>query len=39
MISVEKFGASAPGEIVMQKYGFSVENICKYAKVLLNNNK
>lgn len=28
MISVETFGASAPGEIVMDKYGFNVGNIC-----------
>lgn len=35
MISVERFGASAPGEIVMQKYGFTVENVCKRALALL----
>ena len=31
IISVDDFGASAPGEIVMQKYGFTVENVCKRA--------
>jgi transketolase len=35
MISVEDFGASAPGPIVMQKYGFTVENVCKRALALL----
>jgi transketolase len=34
-ISVETFGASAPGPIVMKKYGFTVENICKHALELL----
>jgi len=27
-ISVDKYGASAPGETVMKKYGFTVSNIC-----------
>lgn len=35
IISVEKFGASAPGETVMKKYGFSVENVCKQVEKLL----
>jgi transketolase len=35
MISIEGFGASAPGPIVMEKYGFTVENICKRAMALL----
>jgi transketolase len=35
VISVEKFGASAPGEVVMKKYGFSVGNLCKRVKILL----
>ena len=35
-ISIDKFGASAPGSIVMEKYGFSVENVVKEAKQLLN---
>ena len=34
-ICIETFGASAPGETVMEKYGFSVENIVKKAKGLL----
>lgn len=39
VISIEKFGASAPGEIVMQKYGFSVENVCKTVLALLKKSK
>jgi transketolase len=35
IISIEHFGASAPGPIVMQKYGFTAENICKRALTLL----
>jgi len=34
-LSVEKFGASAPGEIVMEKYGFNVDNVISKAKELL----
>lgn len=39
IISVEKFGASAPGSIIMKKYGFSIENVCKQAKILLKKSK
>ncbi|PHQ78976.1 MAG: hypothetical protein COB66_07825 [Coxiella sp. (in: Bacteria)] len=39
MISVEKFGASAPGGTVMKKYGFTVENVCKHALALLGKKK
>ncbi len=35
VISIEKFGASAPGETVMQKYGFTVKNICNRVFELL----
>jgi len=35
IISVNKFGESAPGEEVMKEYGFSVENVVKRAKALL----
>jgi transketolase len=34
MISVKDFGASAPGSIVMKKYGFTVENVYKRALAL-----
>lgn len=36
VISVEDFGASAPGKVVMHEYGFTVENVCKRAIALLN---
>lgn len=39
MISVDDYGASAPGEVVMKEYGFSVENVCKRALTLLEKNK
>ena len=39
VISIEKFGASAAGELIMKKYGFSVENICKRVKNLLRRKK
>lgn len=35
VIGVDRFGASAPGPVVMRKYGFSVENICARAAALL----
>jgi transketolase len=36
VIGVDKFGASAPGEIVMEKYGFTVENVVEKAMKVLN---
>jgi len=35
-ISVEMFGASAPEKILMEKYGFTVDNICLTAKRIIN---
>jgi transketolase len=32
---VDRFGASAPGEVVMLKYGFTAENVCARALALL----
>jgi transketolase len=34
-VSIEKFGASAPGPILMEKYGFTPENIVKTVKSIL----
>jgi transketolase len=34
IIGVEQFGASAPGEIVLREYGFTVENVCQRALAL-----
>jgi transketolase len=38
VIGVDTFGASAPGEVVMAKYGFTVENICNRVIALINKN-
>ena len=35
VIGVDTFGASAPGSVVMQHYGFTVENVCKQAHAVL----
>jgi transketolase len=36
VIGVDRFGASAPGEVLMREYGFTVENVCKRAMELVN---
>jgi transketolase len=35
VIGVDKFGASAPGSVVMEHYGFTVENVCKRSHQVL----
>jgi len=35
VIGVDRFGASAPGPVVMREYGFTVENVCRRALALL----
>ncbi len=35
VIGVDSFGASAPGPVVMERYGFSVANVCKKTHDLL----
>jgi transketolase len=35
VIGVDRFGASAPGPVVMHEYGFTVDNVCKQVLVLL----
>ncbi|MBD2109893.1 transketolase [Nodosilinea sp. FACHB-13] len=35
VIGVDRFGASAPGDLVMEKFGFTVENVVSRAKALL----
>ena len=37
VLGVDRFGASAPGSEVMERYGFSVDNICTFARGLLGN--
>ena len=35
VLGVDTFGASASGEVMMNKYGFTVENVCLRAQALL----
>ncbi len=35
MLSVERFGASAPSKILLREFGFTVDNVCARAKALL----
>ena len=35
IISIEKFGSSAPANVMLREYGFTVENVCKRAIALL----
>jgi transketolase len=35
VVGVDCFGASAPGEVVMREYGFTVENVCRKVRALL----
>jgi transketolase len=32
--AVDRFGASAPGPVVMEHYGFTVANVCRHARRL-----
>ncbi|HET7675606.1 MAG TPA: transketolase [Gammaproteobacteria bacterium] len=35
VLGVTKFGASAPGDVAMREYGFTVDNVCERARRLL----
>ncbi len=35
VVSVDRYGASAPGEVVMKEYGFTVDNVVMRASALL----
>ena len=35
MISIERFGVSAPGPVALEKFGYTVENVVAQAKALL----
>ena len=35
VIGVDRFGASAPGPVVMREYGFTVEHVCTRAQAVL----
>jgi len=34
VLSVERFGASAPGEVVLREYGYNVDEVCTRARAL-----
>ncbi len=36
VLAIDTFGASAPGNVVMEKYGFTVDNVVSKVKALLN---
>lgn len=36
VIGVDRFGASAPAKVIMEKYGLTVDNVCEKAKALIN---
>jgi transketolase len=35
VLGVDRFGASAPGEVVLREYGFTVDNVCRRALELM----
>jgi transketolase len=35
MISIDRFGASAPAEVLLKEYGYTVDAVCQRAKALL----
>ena len=35
VLGVDRYGASAPGDVVMREYGFTADNVCKRAMALL----
>jgi transketolase len=39
VIGVDRFGASAPGPVVMREYGFTVENVFQRTLALLKKNR
>ena len=37
VLAIDQFGASAPGELIMKEYGFTLENVVARFKALINN--
>jgi len=35
VLGVDRFGASAPGDVLLREYGFTVDNVCKRALAML----
>ncbi|MGA7297888.1 MAG: transketolase [Rhodanobacteraceae bacterium] len=38
MLTIDRYGASAPGSLVLEKYGFSIDNVIAMARALLEQN-
>ncbi|MGB8634561.1 MAG: transketolase [Rhodanobacteraceae bacterium] len=38
MLTIDRYGASAPGSLVLEKYGFSIDNVIAMAHALLEQN-
>jgi len=38
VVGVDRFGASAPGDVVMREYGFNVDNVCARAREVIQQN-
>jgi len=38
VVGVDRFGASAPGDVVMREYGFNVDNVCARAREIIQQN-
>ena len=34
-LGIDRYGASAPAEVLLREYGYTVENVCARAKALL----
>lgn len=35
VVGVDRFGASAPGDVVMREYGFNIDNVCARAREVI----
>jgi transketolase len=35
VVGVDTFGASAPGPVVMERYGFTIDNVCREVRRVL----
>jgi len=35
VLAVDRFGASAPGSVMLREYGFTVDNVCTHALAML----
>jgi transketolase len=35
VISLDRFGASAPGKVLFEKFGFTVENVVRRSELIL----